>query len=138
MVVELKMYFSYLNKCSKYFEIFMSERWKKLSMLFLEFVLEVQVDIECYKDCFLWMYLLFCKGFKKDVKYSFVFFKVVLQIEFYDLMVFVLQYVLMIKWFEVDEIRIREYLFFLDFFRNYVEDLVVWLGLDVSEEDCYK
>ncbi|XP_024404064.1 uncharacterized protein [Physcomitrium patens] len=137
-VAELKMHSSHLNKCSKYFETLMSERWKKLSTPSLEFVLEVQADTECYKDCFSRMYSPLRKGFKKDVKYSLALLKVASQIEFHDLMVSVSQYVSTIKWSEADEIRIREYSSSPDFPRNHAEDLVARLGLDVSEEDCHK
>lgn len=138
-LVVLKVHSSRLSRCSKYFEICLSERWRKPSTppSLIEFVLEVHADVECYIDCFSRMYCPFLKNFR-DVKHSLELLKVASQIEFHELMDSISRYISAIPWSSEDESRIREYSTSPDCPRGHAEDLIARLGLNMTEEDRHK
>ena len=137
-LVVLMVHSGRLNRFSKYFETCLSERWRKPSTpSLIEFVLEVQVDVERYIDCFSRMYSPFLKDFW-DVKQSLELLKVASQIEFHELMDPISRYISAIPWSSVDEIRISEYSTSPDFPCSHAKDLVARLGLHSTEEDRHK
>lgn len=128
-----------LSSHCKYFNTCLSDRWKKstLPSASIEFVLEVQTDVQYYFDCFSNMYSPFAKNFQ-GARQSVELLKVASQIDFQQLMERISLYLSTIFWSDEDEIRVREYSSSPDFPRMHLKDLVARLGLDKSEEDCQK
>lgn len=126
-----------LSTHCKYFNTCLRDRWKKsaLPSASIEFVLEVQTDIQYYFDCLSNMYSPFVKSFQ-DVKQSVELLKVASQIDFQELVERISLYLSTRFWSEEDEIRVREYSASPDFPRTHLKDLVARLGLDETEEDC--
>lgn len=124
-----------LSSHCKYFNTCLSDRWKKstLPSTLIEFVLEVQTDVQYYFECFSNMYPPFLKTFH-GVTQSVELLKVASQIDYQELMERVSLYLSTMFWSDEDEIKVREYSSSPDFPRMHLKDLVARLGLDESEE----
>ncbi|KAG0601832.1 hypothetical protein M758_11G141700 [Ceratodon purpureus] len=144
VVAVLKVHSTQLRRCSKYFETCLSARWREADVgssegARFELSLEVNadMDVESYVDCFSRMYSPFRKDFR-DVEHTLELLRVASQIEYIELMGLISQYLSAIPWSDEDERRIRDYAASPDFSRNYVQDLITRLGLDVTGEEHKK